>query len=69
MSGAALAALMLLAGSGTPANAQTASRSSLYDISSADIRGTTDEGTGFDTADSYLANTATADLARHFALT
>ena len=60
MSGAALAALMLLAGSGTPANAQTASRSSLYDISSADIRGTTDEGTGFDTADSYLANTATA---------
>ncbi|MAY60693.1 MAG: hypothetical protein CML29_00620 [Rhizobiales bacterium] len=55
-SGVALAAIMLLAGSVSAAQAQSASRSSLYDITSADIRGTTDEGTGFQNADSYASS-------------
>ncbi|TDH35081.1 hypothetical protein E2A64_15325 [Pseudohoeflea suaedae] len=60
MSGVALAAIMLLGGFGTPANAQSASSSSLYDMSSAEIRDNTDDGTGFDGADSYFGTASTA---------
>ncbi len=57
-SGVALTAIMLLAFPVAPVRAQSMADTPLYDLDSTDLRGTTDEGAGYDSADSYATSNA-----------